>query len=137
MNELEDIKLKALLQDMKLESPGAGFSARVMNKIFEESNALETIKAQRVLGKGFWLFVALFAVLLATIYFVTSNGMAADNMAQSLLPSLDGNVSESYENFFSKLGAVPLSVAGILIAASILVFIDRIISLNSKIFANQ
>ncbi len=136
MNELEDIKLKALLQNMKLESPKADFSARVMNKIFEEDNAIERLKAQRVLGKGFWLFLVLFVILLAAIYFVAGTGVAADDTAQNLIPSLDGAVS-SYESFFSKLGKAPLSIAGILIAASILLFIDRIISANAQLFATK
>jgi cbb3-type cytochrome oxidase subunit 3 len=134
MNELEDIKLKALLQNMKLESPEAGFSARVMNQIFEENNALERIKAQRVLGKGFWLILALFVVLLAVIYFVSGNAGAADSTAQNILPSLEGAVN-SYENIFSKIGKAPLSIVAILFASSILLFADRIISSNTKLFA--
>ena len=134
MNELEDIKLKALLQNMKLESPEAGFSARVMRQIFEENNALERIKAQRVLGKGFWLILALFVVLLAVIYFVSGNAGAADSTAQNILPSLEGAVN-SYENIFSKIGKAPLSIVAILFASSILLFADRIISSNTKLFA--
>ena len=133
MNELEDIKLKALLQNMKLESPEAGFSARVMNQIFEENNALERIKAQHVLGKGFWLILALFVVLLAVIYFVSGNAGAAESTAQNILPSLDGAVN-SYENFFSKIAKAPLSIVAILFASSILLFADRIISSNTKLF---
>ena len=133
MSELEDIKLKALLQDMKLETPGTGFSGRVMNKIFESDNALETIKAQRILGKGFWLFLALFIVLLAAIYFVSGAGIITESNTQNLLPSMNGAIT-TYENFFSKIGTAPLSIAGILIAASILLFIDRIISSNTKLF---
>lgn len=137
MNELEDIKLKALLQNMKLESPGSDFSARVMNRIFEESNVLESIKSQPIFGKGFWLILVLFIVLLAVIYFVSGSGIAVESTTQNLLPTLDGSVTETYENFFNKIGAAPLSIAGILMAASILLFIDRIISSNTKLFAHN
>ena len=57
MNDIEDIKLKTLLQKMKLESPKANFSVRVMNKIFEEENVLNKIKSERILGKGFWIII--------------------------------------------------------------------------------
>ena len=136
MNELEDIKLKALLQSMKLESPGEDFSARVMNKIFEESSILETIKAQRVLGKGFWIFILIFAVFMVVTYVVMSSGAQTGSETGQLIPTLNAGISESYNSFFSKLGSVPLSIAGILIAASILLFIDRIITSNQKIFAS-
>jgi len=136
MNELEDIKLKALLQSMQLESPREDFSARLMNRIFEESNVLETIKAQRVLGKGFWIFVLIFAVFMVVTYVVMSSGIQIGSETGQLIPDLNSGISESYNSFFSKLGSVPLSIAGILIAASVLLFIDRIISSNQKIFAS-
>jgi len=136
MSELEDIKLKALLQSMKLENPNEKFSTRVMNKIFEEDSVFEKIKSERVLGKGFWWILVLFIALLAVMYFVVNTGIQPEGDASGLLPQVNQTVSDSYNNFFNKLGTVPLSIAGILIATSVLLFIDRIISLNSKIFAS-
>jgi len=136
MNELEDIKLKALLQSMKLEKPHEDFSARVMNRIFEESNVLETIKAQRVLGRGFWIFILIFAAFMVVTFFVMNSGVPAAGDSSQLIPALNSGISESYNNFFNKLGTVPLSIAGILIASSILLFIDRIISSNQKLFTS-
>ena len=136
MNELEDIKLRALLQSMQLDSPGEKFSARVMNRIFEEDSVFETIKAERVLGRGFWTILVVFVVLLAAMFFMAGSGAQPQEETARLLPQVNETVSNSFNSFFGKIGSVPLSVAGILIASSILLFIDRIISSNSKIFAS-
>ncbi len=133
MSELEDIKLKAFLQNMELESPKANFSVQVMNKIFEEDSALEKIKSERILGKGFWLISILFIVLLVVILVMYQTGIQADT--ESIIPEVGQGVKEGYQSFFSKVDTLPLSIAGILIATSVLLFIDRFISSNSKIFA--
>ncbi|WP_297093956.1 hypothetical protein [uncultured Draconibacterium sp.] len=135
MNELEDIKLKAFLQNMELEKPGSGFTVQVMNKIFEEDSALEQIKSERILGKGFWIISILFVMLLAAIFVVSNTGMQADSQIGQLLPEAGQGLTQSYDSFFSKLGTLPLSIAGITIAVSVLIFIDKIIASNSKIFA--
>ncbi len=135
MNELEDIKLQALLQEMKLDAPNPKFSLKVMTKIFEQSNALEEIKAQRILGKGFWIISTLFIALLVVVFVSYNSGLQPESQFQDILPNLNAGATESYQSFFSKIGTVPLSIAGILIASSVLLFIDRIISSNSKLFA--
>ena len=135
MNELEDIKLKAFLQNLELEKPGSGFTVQVMNKIFAEDSALEQIKSEKILGKGFWIISILFVVLLAAIFVVSNTGMQADSQIGQLLPEAGQGLSEGYDSLFSKLGTLPLSIAGITIGVSVLIFIDKIISSNSKIFA--
>ena len=135
MNELEDIKLKALLEQMKLDSPEPNFSVRVMNKIFEQDSVLERIKSEKVLGKGFWIILILFVALLAAIFVMYNAGAQPESQIQELLPKVNSGVTESYQSLFSKLGTLPLSIAGILIASSVLIFIDKFISSNSKIFA--
>ncbi len=135
MNELEDIKLKALLNEMKLESPTSNFSVGVMNKIFEENNLLEKVKSERVLGKGFWLILILFVILFAIIYYVSTSGMAVESQFANILPELHSNrVSTGYQSIFERMGTVPISIVGILLASSTLLFIDRIIIANSKVF---
>ena len=135
MNELEDIKLKALLNEMKLEAPGADFSVRVMNKIFEENLVLEKIKSEKVLGKGFWIISILFIILLVAIFMMSNSGIQAESQISNLLPEVNNDVATGYQTFFDKIGAVPLSVVGILIASSTLLFIERLITFNSKIFS--
>lgn len=132
MNELEDIKLKALLQSMKLEKPDPGFSAMVMNAIFKENNALEQIKAQRILGKGFWIITALFVLLVIVVYAMSSAGVQPEGKNEQLVPGMESGI----QSVINGIGAVPLSVAGILIASSVLLFVDRFISSNAKLFTH-
>jgi len=135
MNELEDIKLKAMLQELELESPKENFSFRVMNKIFQEENALEKIKSERILGKGFWTITILFILLLASIFVISNFGIAPESQLSNLFPKLNDGLSNGYSSFFTKLGTAPLSVAGIFFAASILLFIERFINSNAKVFS--
>lgn len=136
MNELEDIKLRALLNEMKLESPESNFSINVMNKIFKENTVLEKIKSQRVLGTGFWIILVLFIVLLAITFIASNSGIQPESQINNLLPELNKGVSTGYQTIFEKIGTVPLGIAGILLASSVLLFIDRFINSNSRIFAS-
>jgi uncharacterized BrkB/YihY/UPF0761 family membrane protein len=135
MSELEDIKLKALLQKMKLDSPGPNFSVRVMNKIFEETSVLERIKSEKVLGKGFWMILILFVTLLGIVVVTYTTGIQPESQLQGLLPEMNGSFTQGYQSIFSKIGTIPLSVAGFFAAFSVLLFIDRFINSNSKVFA--
>lgn len=132
MSELEDIKLKALLQSMKLEKPDPNFSTMVMNSIFKESSGLEQIKAQRILGKGFWIILALFLLLAVVVYTMSNAGVQSDGKIEQLVPGMENGI----QSFLSSFGSVPLSVAGILIASSVLLFIDRFITSNTKLFTH-
>jgi len=134
MNELEDIKLKILLQEMKLESPGKNFTSNVMDKILDEDLALERIKSERILGKGFWIILILFVALLAAILMMQNSTVASGGELNNFFNGLESATS-GYNSFFSKIGNLPLSIAGILIASSILLFIDRFISSNAKVFS--
>ena len=134
MNELEDIKLKALLQNVELEKPGSKFTVQVMNKIFEEDSVLEKIKSEKIFGKGFWIISTLFLLLLAAIFVLNNNGIQADSQIGQILPETGQSFGENYQSFFGKVGTLPLSIAGISIGVSVLIFIDKIISSNSKVF---
>lgn len=135
MNELEDIKLKMLLQEMKLESPKADFSLRVMHKIFAEDIVLEKIKSERILGKGFWIITTLFVVLIASMFIFQNTGINSTSGGEinQFLNGIDN--TQGYQSFFQKIGTVPLSIAGIFIAVSVLLFIDRFITSNMKVFS--
>lgn len=134
MNELEDIKLRILLQELKLEKPGKDFTSNVMDKILAEDLALERIKSERILGKGFWIILILFVALLASILVLQNSTISSGGELNNLFKGLE-NATSGYNSFFSKIGNIPLSIAGILIASSILLFIDRFISSNAKVFS--
>lgn len=134
-NELEDRKLKALFRDFKPESPAEGFSLRVMERINMEQHSLEKIKSERLLGKGFWIITVLFVLLLATVFFLSNAGMETGNSIPEILPNLQTQFSEGYGSFFAKLGNAPLSIAGIFLASSVLLFIDRFVNSHPKALA--
>lgn len=125
----EDKELKSLLKSMKLESPGHNFTVKVMNRIFQEDSVFEKIKKERILGKGFWIILSLFVVLLAAIVIVSYTGLGGANETPGLFSSVNTEeIEQGYRSLFSSLGAVPVSIAGILLASSMLLFIDRLIS---------
>lgn len=125
----EDKKIKLLLKSVKLDSPGPNFTVRVMNRIFQEDSVLEKIKRERVLGKGFWVILALFVILIAALVVVSISGMVTGSETPGLLPGINTReVSEGYQSLYSKLGTAPVGIAGIFLALSVLLFMERIIS---------
>lgn len=134
MSELEDIKLKALLQEMKLESTKANFSVQVMSKIFEEESVLYRIKKERILGTGFWLILLLFIILFVAVVVVSGMGILPDSELPKLFPEMNSGATNGCQMISEKLGTVPLSIAGILGGVSILLFLDRFITSNTKVF---
>jgi hypothetical protein len=125
----EDKKLKSLLKSVTLDSPGPNFTVRVMNRIFQEDSVIEKIKRERVLGKGFWMIVALFVILIAALVVVSTSGLVTGSETPGLLSEINTReVSEGYQSLFSKLGTAPVSIAGIFLALSVLLFIERLIS---------
>jgi hypothetical protein len=103
-----------------------------MDKILDEDLALERIKSERILGKGFWIILILFVALLAAILVMQNSAIDSGGELNNFFKGFE-NATSGYNSFFSKIGNVPLSIAGILIASSILLFIDRLISSNAKV----
>ena len=142
MNELEDIKLRMLLQDIQLESPDKNFSIRVMDKILRENEAIEKIKAERILGKGFWIILGLFVVLLAIIGLVSSSGSETGGIIDKFFQANKifgnaGNTANDYKSIIERLGSAPIGIAVILVASSVLLFIEPFISSNLKVFSDR
>ncbi len=134
--QIEDKKLRAFLKSTRLESPGVDFSAHVMNRIFEEKAVLEQVKNEPVLKKGFWIIIALFTGLFVAVALSSGNG-AGSGGALGLLNQVNTDaVATGYQSFFEKLGAVPLSIAGIFLASSLLLFIEKLLNRRSGIFSN-
>ncbi len=127
-----DKKLKELLREVKLESPGNDFTMKVMNRVWEEKSIqsrVEVVKNERILGKGFWIILVLFVGLFAAVAITSGNGGQEAGQLSRLMQGLQNEgVSEGYKSFFSNLGSLPLSIGGILLASTMLVFIDRILA---------
>lgn len=133
----EDKELRALIKSMKPDSPGSDFSGKVMNQIFEMESLLEKVKRERIFGKGFWIITTLFIMLIGALIAVSITGAGgAESEIAKFLPDLNaGGVSQGYENAFQKVTSLPLSIAGILISSSFLIFIDRFLTNRSKVKA--
>jgi hypothetical protein len=130
----EDLELKQLLKNVKTESPGSDFSARVMKQIFAEQAALERVRKEPVLGKGFWVILSLFAVLIAAV--ALSPGAPASNITPALLSEINTDaVMTGYRSFFEKLGGLPVSIAGIFLATSLLVFLEKILGSRNQVLS--
>jgi len=121
-----DNELKSLIKEIKLESPGKDFTLKVMNRVLEEKVAMEQVKDERILGKGFWIILLLFVLLIAAMFVFSGNGIQEEGQLSKMLGNVsDGSLSSGYQSVFSKLGTLPLSIGGILLASSVLLFIDR------------
>lgn len=133
----EDKKLKTLIQSIDIDTPGKGFSTKVMNQIFELDSYIEKLKSERVLGKSFWVITSVFVVLMLALIAVSVMGTTGSE--GNLLGLFKGlgtsGVSEGYENAYEKVTSLPLSIAGILLASSLLVFLERFLSTKNKIKA--
>lgn len=125
-----DKELRKLLKEIQLDSPSNDFTMKVMNRVYEEKSAqsrVEVIKNERILGKGFWIILVLFIGLFVAVYFTSGNGGQEAGQLSKLMQGLQNEgVSESYKSFFSNLSSLPLSIGGILLAATLLIFIDRL-----------
>lgn len=121
----EDKELKQLLKSIKLESPGVDFSNRVMNRVFAEQPALEQVKSLPVLGKGFWIILALFAALLVAVVLVSGGGSASEQTPALLSQINTDAVLTGYRAFFDKFANLPAGVAGILMGASLLLLLEK------------
>ncbi len=130
MKTLEnDTELKNLIKGIKLDSPGSDFTSKVMNRVFEEKPVVEIVKNEKILGRGFWIILLLFVLLFVAMFVFSQGGVADEGQLSKLLNSAnDGAFSKGYESIFSNLGSLPLSIGGILLATSVLLFIDRFLS---------
>ena len=123
------MELRQLIKGIKLDKPAPDFSTHVMNRVFQERPLIGQVKAEPLLGKGFWVIIALFAVLMVAMVIVSGSVPAAESPA--LLPDLNsGELLSGYRSFFERLGGLPASIAGISCGISLLIFLERY--LNAK-----
>ncbi|KAF0235998.1 MAG: hypothetical protein FD181_3143 [Prolixibacteraceae bacterium] len=124
-----DNELKSLIKGVKLDSPGSGFTSKVMSRVFEEKTVMEKVKDEKMLATSFWVILLLFVFLIVSMFIFSGRGIQEEGQLSKMLNSLNnGSLSSGYQSVFSKLAALPLSIGGILLATSVLVFIDRFLS---------
>ncbi|MBN1820323.1 MAG: hypothetical protein JXR31_04170 [Prolixibacteraceae bacterium] len=122
-----DMELKKLVKETRLEKPGNDFTLKVMNRIFDEETAKILNKGIKVLGKNFWVFVLLFVALGITMIILSATGVISGD-SSTLLPEASKTITREYQTIFEKIGKVPLSIGAILTASSILLLIERFMS---------
>jgi uncharacterized membrane-anchored protein len=121
-----DNELKSLIKGIKLDSPGNDFTSKVMSRVYEEKVAMEKVTNEKIMGKGFWIILILFVILIAAMFVFSSTGAQTEGQLSKLLSGTnDGALSQGYQSFFSNLGSLPLSIGGILMATSALILIDK------------
>lgn len=123
----EDKELRQLLKSIKLDKPAPDFTTGVMNRVFQERTMLEQVKVEPVLGKGFWIILALFVLLMAVMVLLSGSNIAPESTVA--LPEFNTEKYVSgYRSFFENFSNLPASIAGITLAISLLVFLERFLS---------
>jgi hypothetical protein len=127
MKTLEnDTELKNLIKGIKLDSPGSDFTSKVMNRVFEEKPVVEIVKNEKLLGRGFWVILSLFALLFLAMFITSNTGIQEDGQLSDLFGKIgSSSLTSGYQSVFSNLGSLPLSIGGILFASSLLILIDK------------
>lgn len=123
----EDKELRQLLKSIKLEKPAPDFTKVVMNRVFQERTIVEQVRVEPVLGKGFWIILALFVLLMAVMVLLSGSNIVPESTA--VLPEINTEKYMSgYRSFFENFGNLPVSIAGITLAFSMLIFLERFLS---------
>jgi len=121
----EDTELRQLIKGFRLQSPGDNFSSKVMDHIHEEKRESERVKAEKIIGPWFWIVLASFAGLCAAVFFVSESDYDTSLISGFLQGTGEKSLSTYYTLFVSFLDTVPTSVAGIMLALSLLVLLDK------------
>jgi len=134
-NFKDDKKLKALIKSIDIDRPENGFSTKVMNQIFEMESNIEKLRTEPVLGKSFWIITSAFVVLILAIILIPENGMiVSDGQLSGLFNQAnEAGVADGYKNAYEKITSLPMSIAGILFASSLLVFFESFVGAKNKI----
>lgn len=130
----EDNELRRLIKSMKPEFPGADFSSKVMVRVHEKQKEMDRIRNERIFGKWFWVILAAFISLFVAVFFVpgTASGTSA---FPDIIPGFDSDtISDIYYSLFKTLDIVPAGVAGILLASSLLILFERLLSSRVRVY---
>lgn len=137
----EDLELRRVMKSIRLESPGNDFSMKVMAGVLAEAEKRPVFTTEPILGKRFWIFVLLFVAVAAVALIVAGSGAPVGNSAEitaaegllDKLPSPDlTQVEGIYEKMLNLIGSLPLTFAGILLSASLLVVLDKFLNSRHK-----
>ncbi|HZH70969.1 MAG TPA: hypothetical protein VFD91_00645 [Mariniphaga sp.] len=119
-----DMELREVIKSIQLEKPSSDFTTNVMNKVFQERSVVVQLKEEPVLGKGFWVIIALFVALMVIMVIFSGSDPSAE--ANALISDINSEgLLIGYRSFFDRLGALPSSIAGISLGFSLLILLER------------
>jgi hypothetical protein len=132
-----DKELKKLMKEIRLEKPGAGFSSSVMDAVLAETAINKVYRHETVLGAKFWIFTGLFIALAIIMALMGNSQSATDGSIFSGLierfpaPEL-GAAKDGISRISNIFSGLPVTLASIMIASSILILADNFFSTRHK-----
>lgn len=138
---INEQELKQMIRHTVLESPGDDFTSRVMVAIASKASASAS-KRDPLLGKSFWIFVALFAVLglvlsvIQGINPIPDSGIGA-NLGFDWSPQLPQMMRSTFAQIGRQLSSLPAGLAYIMLTSTALLIADKFWSLSGLTGSRQ
>jgi hypothetical protein len=129
----KDREFRKIMKEIRLEKPGSGFSSKVMEAIYAEEARRFAYKTEPVLGRNFWIFVGLFAVLAGLLILASGTGVSGDSeIASGLIEKFPAPefsaIKGGFARFWESMSGLPATLGSIMIAASLLILADKFFS---------
>jgi hypothetical protein len=136
-NIIQDDFLKNLIKNSEIEKPSENFTNKVMGKIQSEVKTI-SVEDEPLLAKKYWLLIAagFTAVIIILFVFdlsVITNLFAGISVEKIEIPTITGNLVNSFRDIFSSIKISSISFVVIAAIAS-LFLLDKF--LKKKITAN-
>lgn len=129
-----DQEFKQLIRKTILDKPDDGFTDRVM-KALETQTAAQPVKKDPLLGKPFWIFVALFAALGILLILLEAFSPAPDSSILNTLgiqwqPQVPEIMRTTVSQIGRELQSLPAALSYIMLTATFLLLADRLWTLS-------
>ena len=128
-SEENDIRLKQLLKEIRLESPGPEFASKVMGAILAEPEKKPAFVTEPFLGKKFWILLSAFVVplILLLVFSAPETGTGMMQQFFSRVPSPDLRpVRELFSSALGQQGSLTWTIMLILLGGSGLILADKL-----------
>lgn len=128
-SEENDIRLKQLMKEIRLESPGPEFASKVMGAILAEPEKKPAFVTEPFLGKKFWILLSSFVapLILLLVFSTPETGPGVFQQFFSKVPTPDwGPVRELFSTALGQQGSLAWTVMLILLGGSGLILADKL-----------
>ena len=136
-----DTELKKMIREIRLESPGPDFSTKVMQAVLAEARGKPVYTTEPLLGRKFWMLVALFVALAIAFMLFFGNETTLENgtiqqwLSGLHMPDLNP-VKNILIDIFGKIGSLHWIVAAVMSVASVLILADKFLTDRNKLPAD-